>query len=159
MSVVSDAAFFDAVLDDPDVVGPRLLFADWLDQTGGPRGPPRRAPVAPDRPPPDDPRRPELAARERDLLGRHRDDWLGPWRPLPNLCTVRGGFLVVRCGASELATINLDEPPRLPVRLFLSASGGLPGEGRLRRLAELGWLAGFDLPRTPAGPLELRRLC
>src|SRR6266511_6221714 len=75
-------AFLQAVLDEPDDDAPRLIYADWLEERGDPRGEFIRVQCALARLPPDDPRRPELRAREQALLAEHRDAWLAPIREL-----------------------------------------------------------------------------
>jgi uncharacterized protein (TIGR02996 family) len=76
---------FDAPHDDV----PRLIYADWLEDNGqGERAEFIRAQVELARLAEDDPRRPGLAARERQLLRTHQSDW----KPMsPQRC--RGGRL------------------------------------------------------------------
>jgi uncharacterized protein (TIGR02996 family) len=77
-TVVSSAeAFLQAILADPDADGPRLVFADWLDEHGDhSRAEFIRTQIALARMREDDPRRQALAARERELIGALRDRWL-----------------------------------------------------------------------------------
>src|SRR5580704_11727592 len=86
--------FLQAILDDPDDDAPRLIYADWLEERGDPRGEFIRvqcelAPLGPT-----DPRRPELETRETALLAKHRIRFV---RPIPQgvvwCCTFRRGFL------------------------------------------------------------------
>src|SRR5262249_37700728 len=74
-----DDAFLRAVRERPDDDGPRLVYADWLDGRGDPRGDSIRARCEPPRLPADDERRPDLHARAEALLAAHEADWLGPW--------------------------------------------------------------------------------
>ncbi|MDB5308420.1 MAG: hypothetical protein JWO38_2622 [Gemmataceae bacterium] len=71
--------FLDAILARPSDDGPRLVYADFLDETGDPLNAARaelvRVQVALSRLPSDHPRRPELADRRTDLLQRHRRTW------------------------------------------------------------------------------------
>jgi uncharacterized protein (TIGR02996 family) len=69
------AAFLAAIRDDPDDDGPRLTFADWLEEQGDPRGEFIRVQCALDRIDEDDPRREELERREAELLGQHGEAW------------------------------------------------------------------------------------
>jgi uncharacterized protein (TIGR02996 family) len=85
-------AFLQAILDDPDDEGLRLIFADWLEEQGQPRGEFIRTQCTLAGLPPGDPRRLLLEARERQLLAKHRDDWLGPLRSLAYLWGFRRGF-------------------------------------------------------------------
>jgi uncharacterized protein (TIGR02996 family) len=78
-----DDAFLQAIINDPDDDTPRLVYADYLDD----RGENERAefirvqcelarlPDAGAGQP--SPRRQELEARERQLLGKHEDEWAG----------------------------------------------------------------------------------
>lgn len=36
--MADDADFLRAIIDDPDDDGPRLIYADWLEERGDPRG-------------------------------------------------------------------------------------------------------------------------
>jgi uncharacterized protein (TIGR02996 family) len=75
-------AFLDAILQDPEDDAPRLIYADWLEETGDAAEVARAefirlqcelAPMAAD-----DPRRPALAARERQLRDLYGAPWAGP---------------------------------------------------------------------------------
>jgi uncharacterized protein (TIGR02996 family) len=78
MPAPEEAAFLKAVFALPDDDGPRLVYADWLDEQGDPKGEFIRTQVELARLPGDDPRRPELAARAQALLAAHRPDWDRP---------------------------------------------------------------------------------
>jgi uncharacterized protein (TIGR02996 family) len=107
---VSDhAAFLRAILDAPDEDGPRLVYADYLDERGDPRGGFVRGQVegaarggTPGRCPDDARCRAAESedylcprhARERELWARHCREWVGlpdgggyhpleMWRPTP----------------------------------------------------------------------------
>src|SRR5579883_2623623 len=70
-------AFLAAILADPDADGPRLVYADWLDEHGDPdRAEFIRVQIALARMAEDDGRRAALVARERELIGALRDRWL-----------------------------------------------------------------------------------
>jgi uncharacterized protein (TIGR02996 family) len=92
--VTHDDAFLQAILESPDDDTPRLVYADYLDEHGDPdRAEFIRVQVALAALPPDDPRRGQLGDRERRLLAGHREDWLGPLRPLLSGWFFRRGFL------------------------------------------------------------------
>jgi uncharacterized protein (TIGR02996 family) len=78
-----DDAFLQAILASPDDDTPRLVYADWLDERGAPRGEFIRVQCELARLPDDHPRRKELEARERGLLQEHERGWAGPLRALP----------------------------------------------------------------------------
>lgn len=60
-----------AIAADPDDDGPRIVYADWLQQAGDPRGELIAVQCALDRG-----HTAELATRERELLERHEAEWL-----------------------------------------------------------------------------------
>jgi uncharacterized protein (TIGR02996 family) len=86
-------AFLQAILDTPADDAPRLVYADWLTDQGDPRGEFIHLQCLLGRLAEDDPRRPLVQARERELLERHQDEWLGTLRPLLRRWTFRRGFL------------------------------------------------------------------
>src|SRR4051794_35794757 len=95
----SDQGFLEAIFAEPDDDGLRLIYADWLEERGDPLGTFIRTQVALAALPSDDPRRPELEARERDLLVRSEDYWVAPLRE----CRARD--FVFRRGFVEQATL------------------------------------------------------
>ncbi|WP_166831438.1 TIGR02996 domain-containing protein [Thalassoroseus pseudoceratinae] len=94
-----DSAFLEAILADPDEDLPRLIYADWLDEQGDPRGefiriqcelfqrsddvpflqneiwrlPQRKR---------DDDHWNALKSRERELLSAHEADWIQPLKSI-----------------------------------------------------------------------------
>src|SRR5438093_654057 len=74
----ADAAFLAAIRNQPDDDLPRLVYADYLDERGDPRGEFIRLQIERPALPADDSRRYELAAREHELLRAHEDQWRGP---------------------------------------------------------------------------------
>lgn len=76
MPFTDDQPFLDAVFARYHDNGPRLVYADYLDDTGRPaRADLIRVQLALAKLPADHQRRPELATREADLLLRHRAAW------------------------------------------------------------------------------------
>jgi uncharacterized protein (TIGR02996 family) len=73
--VSSRQAFLEAIAADLDDDAPRLLFADWLEEHGDPRGEFIRVQCALAGLPADDPRRTDLARREekRDVPAHLRE--------------------------------------------------------------------------------------
>jgi uncharacterized protein (TIGR02996 family) len=79
--MTDDPALIQAILDDPDDDGVRLVYADWLEEHGQPeRGEFIRVQCELARRGEDDPRRNQLLQREDALLRRDRDEWLAPLR-------------------------------------------------------------------------------
>jgi uncharacterized protein (TIGR02996 family) len=96
--VTHDDVFLHHILEQPDDDGPRLIYADWLDEHGEPaRAEFIRVQIELARLPRDHPRRGELEARERALLKEHEQAWVGPLLgPLPGMVAewkFRRGFL------------------------------------------------------------------
>jgi uncharacterized protein (TIGR02996 family) len=80
-----DAGFLKAILDSPDDDGPRLVYADWLDEQGEvDRAEFIRIQIGLARLAPWDPRRHEPKAREQALLARHDDAWAGALKGCPH---------------------------------------------------------------------------
>jgi uncharacterized protein (TIGR02996 family) len=71
-------AFLQAILEDPDDDAPRLVYADWLEERGDPRGEFIRVQCHLARMGQGDPRCPALQYQEQQLLGAHWAEWLGP---------------------------------------------------------------------------------
>lgn len=88
-----DAAFLANILAHPDDEGPRLIYADYLDDLGDPRGSFIRVQCALERLDPTDPRRDEFFLQEQHLLARHREEWLAPLRGLGTGFEFRRGFV------------------------------------------------------------------
>jgi uncharacterized protein (TIGR02996 family) len=71
-----EAALIELILENPEMDGPRLVYADWLEEQGeADRAEFIRVQCELARLESSDPRRPELASRERRLLLDHARDW------------------------------------------------------------------------------------
>ncbi|HEY7326771.1 MAG TPA: TIGR02996 domain-containing protein [Gemmataceae bacterium] len=82
-----------AILENPDDDAPRLIYADWLEERGDPRGEFIRIQCQLAAPSANDKRRPQLERHERDLLAQHQDRWLGKLQPLLRGWVFQRGFL------------------------------------------------------------------
>ncbi len=72
-------ALLRAVCAEPDDDGPRLVYADWLEENGQPqRAEFIRVQTELARLPARSQRRARLQAREQELLAKHKDQWLAP---------------------------------------------------------------------------------
>jgi uncharacterized protein (TIGR02996 family) len=91
--MLQDGAFLQAIQVNPDDDGPRLVYADWLDEQADPRGEFIHVQVARARAPRGEPGRAELLRRERDLLDRHRAEWVGPLIDVVSAETFERGFI------------------------------------------------------------------
>jgi uncharacterized protein (TIGR02996 family) len=95
--VTRDDTFLQAIIENPDDDTPRLVYADFLDARGDPRGEFIRVQCQLALLPADDPRRTELEAVERRLLKEHDREWAAPLLlPLAGMVThwgFRRGFI------------------------------------------------------------------
>jgi uncharacterized protein (TIGR02996 family) len=114
-----DEAFLRAVLADPDDDGPRLIYADWLEERGDVRGEFIALQCRLARLDRDDPARLAMAARVRQLLRGHEAEWARPLRGLADAWTFRRGF------AEEVA---------VDARTFLAHAPALFQAAPVRRL-------------------------
>jgi uncharacterized protein (TIGR02996 family) len=160
--------FLDAVLARPGDDAPRLVYADYLDDTGSAADAARadliRAQLALARLPDDHPRRPALIEQQTDLLARHQAEWTEHLRGLvsgvefrrglPDSVAVDAGIFAARGeellartrtpgGRSYLRRVHLLDPARVLPRLV-----GCPALGHVEELS----LANGDLGN---GGLEL----
>jgi uncharacterized protein (TIGR02996 family) len=72
-----------AIVRAPDDDAPRLVYADWLQERGDPRGELIQLQCEAARLPIADPRRRKIRIRENQLLEAHADDWKAPLKGLP----------------------------------------------------------------------------
>src|SRR5262245_16095557 len=116
---MSAAAFLRAIWDHPNDDGPRLVYADWLDEQGDPRGEFIRLQCELARLDESDPRRWPLEGRERFLLSQYGKGWAGPLRRFARSWRFRRGFV---------------EDVTLPLAEFLRHGGDLFALAPVRRL-------------------------
>jgi uncharacterized protein (TIGR02996 family) len=94
MPSAEERAFFDRIRDEPAEDGPRLIYADWLEENGQPeRAEFIRLQVALDKLPEDDPRRTDLRERERVLREANETRWAADLAPLVSGCEFRRGVI------------------------------------------------------------------
>ncbi|HEY2908903.1 MAG TPA: TIGR02996 domain-containing protein [Gemmataceae bacterium] len=88
--------FLDAILASPSADGPRLVYADYLDETGNPLDARRaelvRVQVALERVPAEQPRHGELKNREVELVAAFGAAWMAPWASLRTEFQFRRGL-------------------------------------------------------------------
>jgi uncharacterized protein (TIGR02996 family) len=151
-------AFVQAILDDPDDGSLRLIYADWLEERGDPRGEFIRVQYALAGMDVDDPRRPPLEARERMLLLQHGSRWAGHLAKLVEHFAFARGFVenvtldvqgFLECGP-ELFRLA----PVQTVRLS-SGSTGLPAVVAAPHLARV---RGLNLSYLRFGLAEIQEL-
>jgi uncharacterized protein (TIGR02996 family) len=100
-------AFLRAIKETPDDDTPRLVFADWLEEQGEPRGDFLRLQCALARLDRGDPAREPLAARERELQKRHAAEWLGPLRGLAERWKFRRGLVRIKLAARRFSSATV----------------------------------------------------
>src|SRR5262249_43394497 len=90
-------AFLADIVEHPGDDAPRLIYADWLEERGGPASPARaeviRVPVRLAGLADDDPRRWPLEWREQELLRAYGDAWSAPVHSLAGAWEFRRGFV------------------------------------------------------------------
>jgi uncharacterized protein (TIGR02996 family) len=91
--VNEEEAFLQTIAENADDDLPRLIFADWLEERGDPRGEFIRVQCALARMPPDDPDRPQVEERERGLLGQYEHVWTDWLARLVDHWEFRRGFV------------------------------------------------------------------
>jgi uncharacterized protein (TIGR02996 family) len=105
---MDESIFLQAILDEPEDDGLRLIFADWLDERGDPRAEFIRVQCELAKMSPKHPQRRQLQERERALLYKYERTWLAPVRPLLRWHRFRRGFLdEVQLGA-EVFFLNAE---------------------------------------------------
>jgi uncharacterized protein (TIGR02996 family) len=87
-----NAAFLKAILDNPDDDQLRLIYADWLEERGDPRGEFIRVQYARPEADPNTREYLDLVLRERQLLALHEAEWLGQLSELGTRWEFRHGF-------------------------------------------------------------------
>src|SRR3954471_11402384 len=154
----ADAAFLAAIRDRPDDDLPRLVYADYLDERGDPRGEFIRLQIERARLPADDPRRYNLLAREQELLRLHEEEWLGPLAEIVSSHEFRRGLITRVLVMTEAFVADADTlfawAPIHEVKLR-------GAEGWVKTLAEmphLQWLTALELDYDHLEPAEARLL-
>src|SRR5215472_2671870 len=99
-----EEGLLQAIIDEPDDDGLRLIYADWLEERGDPRSEFIRVQVELARLPEYDPRRFELEEREQALLADYEQEWLGALHEQVSGYAFHRGFVEwVNMGAAKFA--------------------------------------------------------
>ena len=131
-------AYLRAILDRPDDDVPRLLYADWLEKQGDPRGEFIHLQYKLRRLAEDDQERRTIEARQQQLLSKHQAKWLGPLAALAGKALgwqfrygfVEAGELPVRTFLEHAETIFQNAPLRAIRLFFLYGPGSVLEESR-----------------------------
>lgn len=170
--MTDEEGFLQAIIESPDDDAPRLVFADWLEERGDPRGEFIRVQCEQARMSEDDGQWPIRVRREEELLNLHGPAWLGGVSGLVTDCRFARGFVEsATMGARQFLT-HADKLFRLaPIRhLRLTRLGSskvsardianCPVLGRLRRLDIVGLLGDAPIQTLLRSPflVDLREL-
>lgn len=156
-----EAQFIEAILANPDDESLRLVYADWLEERGDPRGEFIRVQCALAKLPECDEREPQLKAREEALLKEHRGLWTAPLEKLVGdvfACwKFRRGFVEATALTAESFLAHgaalLQAAPIQEVSLA-AAEGLVPRLAACPSLARLTTLS-VDGPESPEHPCQL----
>jgi uncharacterized protein (TIGR02996 family) len=115
--MMTETDFLRSIHETPDDDDLRLVFADWLEDNGDPRGELMRVQVEFARRPGDR----ELQARNRALLAEHAEGWLGPLRSkIDQFAFVRGTLHLWATGKTLLGK-HLEDPAMQAVCRWVEA--------------------------------------
>jgi uncharacterized protein (TIGR02996 family) len=139
MPSTDERAFFDRIRNEPGEDGPRLIYADWLDENGqSDRAEFIRLQCALARLPDEEPGRPELRERERILRDANEVRWAADLAPLVSGWEFRRGVIdSVSVGTSQFLTGGAAVFDLAPVRKVRVLDVG----DRLQRLVQSPLLA------------------
>lgn len=151
--------FLRLILADPDADGPRLVYADWLDQQGqSAQAEFIRVQCAAAALPADDPRQEKLRGRADVLLEQHRIAWGEPLAGLANRWDWRRGFPeFVRLDARSFLDRGDAMFAAVPVR-HVELLNVLPHLGRLEESPLLTRLAGLTVANQFGGDAMVKAL-
>lgn len=133
-------AFLTAIRAEPNEDGPRLIFADWLDDKHDPRADMIRLSCELERTPRMSIRWCQRYQQLKQWLDQFKDEWLGPLAPPFVLISgIRRGLLQLR--------ICSPDNERICTQIDLS---------ELSRAAESGWIGSVNFAGCPQALLNLR---
>jgi uncharacterized protein (TIGR02996 family) len=153
-------ALFQAILHNPDDDGPRLVYADWLEEHGdADRAEFIRVQIALAGLSLADDRHATLTAREQALLGARRAEWACPLEPYAHVTAFRRGFPEgIALGSRleqtpwlERLAVALQHAP--VSELWLGANGAAWPDRPPRHWAPLPPVGESHLERLAASPL------
>jgi uncharacterized protein (TIGR02996 family) len=156
-SATTEDAFLQSILSNPDDDMPRLVYADWLEEQGNPRGAFIRLQCQRARLTRFDAGWKELLSQESALLKEFEVAWSEPIKRLVDAYGYHRGFIEhVRVTASKLLKNGARLFRLAPVRSVM-----LDQADRLAELSECAWLAGvreLDMSVNPLGRKSLQSL-
>ncbi len=129
MPIAEEFAFLERIREKPADDGPRLIFADWLDEQGDSRGEFIRLQCALATLSADDPERLSLDDRERILLDTHESEWTKDLRDLAVGWEFHRGLIdAILVDTTRFVERGTDLFRLAPIRRvrFLNAAKGFP---------------------------------
>jgi uncharacterized protein (TIGR02996 family) len=144
--------FLQAIRESPADDDLRLVFADWLEDQGDPRGELMRLEVELARLPEDDPQRHVLQQASFRLQEEHAEEWVGPLRDRVEW-SFRRGMFSVEARAEDFFHL-LDQASAISRWIEQLKFSGLTRGGyeSLQELERLPSLTGLDLSHNHLGP-------
>jgi uncharacterized protein (TIGR02996 family) len=159
------AAFLQDIREHPDDDALRLIFSDWLEEHGDPRGPFIRTQCRLAAMADDDRRRRRLERREERLLQRHQAGWLAALSRPALRPTFRRGFLDDSWPDGQVFWLSiadfLDRPESWWCAALLPEIGlcnHAPGGDQLERLADSPYLRFVSALRLDAAGVTTKGL-
>jgi uncharacterized protein (TIGR02996 family) len=145
-NAMHDHAFLEAILAAPEDDALRLVYADWLEDRGGPGDAARAefirtqmelASLADD-----DPRRPPLKDREHEFLAEHERRWLGDWPSyVPHWRFERGLLTEIETSTGTLVEAGADLFARHPITRLVLEPEDAYVPGPVEEVGAAPWLA------------------
>lgn len=142
---MSHAAFLRAIHANPDDDTPRLVYADWLAETGDPdRGEFIRVQCDLARLDQADPRRPALEDREHELLAEHEPRWIGEPADLHEWRFERGFLSEIATTPWAMRGCGSDLFANHPIRRWRVMTGDRDMSPDSLVFSESGWTARLE---------------
>jgi uncharacterized protein (TIGR02996 family) len=144
--MLSDTDFLQTIILTPDDNAARLVYADWLEERGDPRGEFIRLQIERSRISRKDPRFAPLSTRESILLVKHEKEWLKEIRRYVKGWRFRRGFVEdVVMGVQQFLAHAEEVLGRAPIQQ-LKLFGGGKLISRVAKSPYLARLRVFSLP-------------
>ncbi len=140
--------FVREIAAHPEDDGPRLVFADWLDERGDERGEFIRVQCELHGMAPRDPRRPELESRQLRLWRRNSKGWAGPLRKFTKRWTFRRGMVESIQIDAERFLQNQDELFATAPILEVDFRNAVPLLSQIADSESLSHLSGVGFPQN-----------
>jgi uncharacterized protein (TIGR02996 family) len=153
----SEEHFMKAILESPEDDHLRLVYADWLEERGDPRGEFIRVQYALEEVNGDEAQKHQLLFRQQQLLAEHGDRWAKPIAELTSDWTFRRGFVEeVSLDAKSIVKGGDAVFQAAPIRRLKIRAADSHFIPELIECPFLERIAGLDLGGTGIGDLSLQ---